>query len=246
MRSGALAVGVTILCLVGVYASCGGSEDTSGTGGTGASSTGSECSGGANPGLGPFDAECADCHGVVGDPAPPPDTMGQFDTTLPAVGAHQSHADPSTWHRQIGCGECHVVPAYYGDPCAPTHEDGTVDVVWGPVAQQGTYDPLTATCSNVYCHGGTLEPDNEGGGAPTIRAPQWTVVDGTQAGCTLSCHTHPPGGTHDILTDCPTCHGEVIASFDETDPASSVFADPSKHIDGIHQAIGAGGAGGSG
>lgn len=242
MQRGVLAAVVTIIGLASAYANCGGGDDTTSTptGGAGGDSCGD-----ADPGLGPFDAECADCHGVVGNPAPPPCTMGLTDTTYPSVGAHQSHAGTSTWHREIGCGECHPVPSYYGDPCVPTHEDAKVDIVWGPVAKQGTYDELTATCSEVYCHGGTLEPDGAGG-APTIRAPKWTTVDGTQAGCTQSCHTHPPGGTHDVLTDCPTCHGEVISSFDETDPAASVFADPSKHIDGIHQAIGAGGAGGSG
>jgi predicted CxxxxCH...CXXCH cytochrome family protein len=246
MRHGVLAVVVSIIGLAGGYASCGG-DDTSPNGTGGGSG---ECSGGAAPGIAPFDSACGTCHGVEGNPAPPPCTMGMVDTTYPSVGAHQSHVGTSTWRRQIGCGECHPTPStcpdiaegLCGDPCVTTHEDGIVDVAWGSVAQQGTYDSLTATCSNVYCHGGTLQPDAIGS-PPTSRAPQWTTVDGTQAGCAISCHTHPPGGTHDILTDCPTCHGEVISTYDELDPAAAVFADPSKHIDGIHQAIGVGGAG---
>jgi predicted CxxxxCH...CXXCH cytochrome family protein len=252
MRNGVLAVAVGIIGLASVYANCGGSGDTGETAAGGSGAGGSSACAGANPGTGLFAAECGTCHGEQGNPAPPPCTMGMTDTTYPSVGAHQSHVAGGTWHRQIGCGDCHPTPSscpdptfpnLCGDPCVSTHEDGIVDIAWGPVAQQGNWEPLTATCTSVYCHGGTLVPDGAGGGEPTIREPKWTTVDGTQAGCAISCHTHPPGGTHDILTDCPTCHEEVISSFNAADPASSVFADPSKHIDGIHQTIGVGGAG---
>lgn len=216
---------------------------TTGTAGT-AGSGGTSCDGGANPGTGAWAPECGDCHGESADPAPPPDTLGNTATTEPRVGAHRTHQGTSVWHRQIGCIECHPVPNSSPDPCVTTHENSSTDIVWGPVAQQGNYDATTNVCSNVYCHGATLEPDGTSG--TTIRNPDWTLTDGTQAGCGISCHTHPPGGIHYDRTDCETCHFEVITAYNAADPPNSTWADASKHIDGIHQFVDMGGAGGTG
>jgi predicted CxxxxCH...CXXCH cytochrome family protein len=73
------------------------------------------------------------------------------------------------------------------------------------------YDPGTATCSNVYCHGNgafLVAADRSPG---LVRSPRWTGGE-TQAFCG-SCHGTPPlDGKlgHTIATSlgtCAQCHG---------------------------------------
>jgi predicted CxxxxCH...CXXCH cytochrome family protein len=161
---------------------------------------------------------CNACHGSEDNAAPPVDTNGNSDTTLTTVGAHQPHLGPSTWHREVECSDCHVVPAAVDDP---GHiDDPPAELTWGAVPlADGATPTADASCTGVYCHGTTLEP----GG--TLTAPVWTTVDGTQAVCG-TCHSLPPGGTHTTLDACELCHGAVI-------DASDNFVDPSLHINGV-------------
>jgi predicted CxxxxCH...CXXCH cytochrome family protein len=165
---------------------------------------------------------CHSCHGSAASNAPPPDTQGRSDTTLVSVGAHQSHLN-ATLSNPVACAECHVVPGLVG---APGHIDGIAEVVFGTLSSTGpvtpAWDPTAAKCSTVYCHGATLS-----GG--TNSAPQWTVVDGSQAACG-TCHGLPPTGAHPVTSaPCGRCHEDAATT---APPAITV---PAQHIDGTVQ-----------
>jgi predicted CxxxxCH...CXXCH cytochrome family protein len=149
---------------------------------------------------------CTACHG---DPsrsglvaaAPPRGPQGETSTATPAVGAHQAHLADGPLRPAVACGECHVVP---GDL---SHVDGIAAVAFGALATAGgarpVWNPSTASCSAVYCHGATLA----GGSAPQ---PVWTRVDGSQAACG-ACHgVPPPTGRHGTHAGhgvaCGSCH----------------------------------------
>ena len=124
---------------------------------------------------------------------------GANTTANRAVGAHQSHLGPSTWHHEVQCTECHVVPTTTStDPAFPLHLNGVRDIVWGPLAKSGVYSEMTTTCTGTYCHGATLKGDLAG--VVSNRTPKWTTVDGSQKACGTSCHTLPPGGGHTTST----------------------------------------------
>jgi predicted CxxxxCH...CXXCH cytochrome family protein len=203
-----------------------------GASGDGASADGAGADAAADAGLTVWPVECMLCHGSV-NPAPPkPFPVGGGNaTTNRLVGAHQSHLGPSTWHHEVACSECHIVPTSAAqDPLFPTHMNGVNDVVWGPLAKSGAYSPTTESCSGTYCHGATLKTDAPGLGSN--RTPKWTTVDGSQKACGTSCHTLPPGGGHPTSTACPTCHTAVIASFVPGNPPAVVWKDASLHING--------------
>jgi predicted CxxxxCH...CXXCH cytochrome family protein len=165
-------------------------------------------------------AGCDTCHGSGGNPAPPVDLEGDSATTARGVGAHRSHvATGSTWHRDVPCSECHVVPSTID---APGHLDATrpADLTWGPLATSGGAVPAFdgTRCSGVYCHGSTL------GGGGTIPSPAWTTVDGTQAACG-TCHALPPSAPHPSAANCYFCHPAVVDS-------TRAFVDPTLHING--------------
>jgi predicted CxxxxCH...CXXCH cytochrome family protein len=142
----------------------------------------------------------------------------------------------STWHLQVQCTECHAVPASIGDPLVPTHMNGTDDLIWGPLAKAGTFDTTAFTCTGVYCHGATLKAD--AAGQTSNRTPKWITVDGSQIVCGKSCHTTPPGGGHPGGDACPTCHGQVIATFTPGNPPTATWANASLHVNGIVEKVG--------
>ncbi len=172
---------------------------------------------------------CTACHGTAAtnDPAPPKGTKGETLTTQPAVGAHQQHLASSTWHRDVQCSDCHVVPA------SSLHSNGVDDVDFGAIAATGgttpAWDSTAVTCNAVYCHGATLPAANAGG--TTKKSPVWTTVNGTFDSCGASCHTNPPGGTHPASTACANCHTDVIQSYDPNQK-TAVWNDRALHIDG--------------
>ena len=191
----------------------------------------------------PYPEFCATCHGTVGNPAPPPDMDRNTDTTVMTVGAHQAHFKESAWHLHVGCNQCHLVPvtATY-DPNVPTHLNDENDINWGAIAQSGTFDAVTGTCTGSYCHGATMAPDIEG--VTTIREPVWNLVDGSQMICGQACHSLPPNDAeHEQQPDGPLptacaapdagCHSAVFSTYDELDPAAAVWANPDLHIDGV-------------
>lgn len=178
-----------------------------------------------------FPTVCTTCHGdsSVGDPAPPKAVSGSTDPSSPKVGAHQKHLRPSTWRHAVACNDCHDVPS------SPTHSDGKTDFKWSWLAGPATYEPTTASCASVYCHGATLLPATVGG--TVLRSPVWTAVDGAASRCGESCHTNPPGGGHVASNSCGTCHGDVIASWDPVGKVAT-WKDPSRHVDGRIDLVG--------
>jgi predicted CxxxxCH...CXXCH cytochrome family protein len=163
------------------------------------------------------DRPCDTCHGSAGNPAPPRDTRDNLTTGSRGVGAHRSHVESSTWRAPISCDACHQVPtstASLGHIDSPLPAELRFGAIAGPAASwSGT------TCSNVYCHGGTLGA----GGAAT--RPVWTVVNGSQSQCD-SCHGAPPPAPHPVDSDCGKCHDTM------TPGGGLVITDPARHIDG--------------
>ncbi len=153
---------------------------------------------------------CNVCHGSVTSDAPPQDTSGNVATTARGVGAHETHLTTSIM-AAIDCDACH-------DPVGATaygHSDGAVDM--NPAAGWDDAD----TCSSSYCHDGARDGDT-----PT---PDWTLVDGSQNACD-DCHGNPPTSNgHTSVTDCSSCHDEVMNDDDVT------FKNPALHIDGTVQ-----------
>lgn len=176
---------------------------------------------------------CTSCHGnaATSDPSPPNGTKGETLTSQAAVGAHQQHLAAANWHRQVACTDCHTVPT------STAHSNAVVDFNWGgPAAADGatpTYNSSNNACAGSYCHGGTLLGPKPGGSTKT--SPVWTVVDGSYDACGSSCHTNPPGPTHTTATNCPTCHGAVIQSFNPATNAAT-WADATLHVNGIVEA----------
>lgn len=172
---------------------------------------------------------CIVCHGSAKNAAPPLALNSASVTSDPGVGAHQSHLGPSSWHHEMLCTECHLVPptANY-DPLFPKHRNGILELTWGPIAKSGSYASLT--CTGTYCHGATLKADRKN--STSNRTPKWTTVDGSQKVCGTSCHTLPPGGGHTQSTACETCHSMVVSSFAPGNPPTVVWKDASLHIDG--------------
>ncbi|MBI5490284.1 MAG: CxxxxCH/CxxCH domain-containing protein [Deltaproteobacteria bacterium] len=162
---------------------------------------------------------CNGCHGSEANPAPPVDTSGNSGTAAVGVGAHQSHlATGSSWHADVACSECHVVP---GTIDAPGHLDTLLpaELTFGPRATAGGAAPdfNGTSCTGVYCHGATLS-----GGSLT--APAWTTVDGTQAECG-TCHGLPPTEGHPVASHCSYCHPSVV------DDALTIV-NPALHVNG--------------
>ncbi|MBI5507285.1 MAG: CxxxxCH/CxxCH domain-containing protein [Deltaproteobacteria bacterium] len=175
---------------------------------------------------GTIDVTSVTCTGCHGDPAtgssyPPRGTHGELQSSDAAVGSHVAHMEPSAWHRQVACGDCHLVPT------SPGHTNGVVEVPLGGLAVAAgstpAFDDAALSCTNVYCHGATLFPANAAG--VIRRTPVWTQVDGTFNACGSSCHTNPPGVPHPQVGQCSTCHAAVI-------DANAVIITPSLHIDG--------------
>jgi predicted CxxxxCH...CXXCH cytochrome family protein len=171
-------------------------------------------------------SSCTSCHGSGDNSAPPSDTLGQSDTFIMGVGAHQPHLASSSWHRTVVCSECHVVPSAVDDP---GHIDELpAEMTWTGVATADGADPSfdhdAGTCSSVYCHGGTLIAGGD------LTEPVWNVVDGTQAACG-TCHGLPPGPTHPDSLECSVCHGDVVDD-------SLGFVAPERHVDGTVDVIG--------
>lgn len=141
---------------------------------------------------------CTFCHGdrTSGIAAPPRGTNGETSPTARAVGAHRTHVTAGGLARAFSCDVCHALPTNLA------HVDGDPSPRFGTLSRTAQsnpqWDPAALTCSNVYCHGGTLS-----GGTRTI--PVWTTVDGTQASCG-SCHGTPPPAPHPQAADCSGCH----------------------------------------
>jgi predicted CxxxxCH...CXXCH cytochrome family protein len=139
---------------------------------------------------------CKGCH-VEG-----PTSCGTCHEKTPSSGAHPAHT------AQLGCQECHRVPARWDDPGHIVDDGPPAEVVLGPLAardldpprrsQPPAYDASTGRCENVYCHGGGW-----GDARATHPTPVWTGQG--QATCG-SCHGTPPAD-HASTAACANCHG---------------------------------------
>ncbi len=182
---------------------------------------------------------CNTCHGSANSVAPPEDLAGNSSTTSPGVGAHQTHLSASDLTDVLGpaCSHCHADVTSF--PSAG-HIDGgpaSADVVFSSFATSDgelatVYDPSTATCSNVYCHGGFEFLKSEST-APFVYTGtsitgnnllmEWTDVGTNQAECG-TCHGLPPTG-HTPIPTCSGCHPRVV------DGANNIIG-PDLHING--------------
>ncbi len=164
---------------------------------------------------------CNTCHGSEISDAPPASTLGATDTSDVTVGAHQSHLVDNNIRRAVACEDCHVVPESVE---ATGHMDSPpAEVTFSALATTGSpnasWDRVSATCTDVYCHGATL-----GGG--TNNVPEWTDTSGSQTVCG-TCHGLPPPAPHPEGDACVDCHvATVDADYGLTD----------KHINGVVEA----------
>jgi predicted CxxxxCH...CXXCH cytochrome family protein len=192
-------------------------------------------------------SSCAGCHGGQDNwtGAPPTDTRGRSDPSLPSVGAHTAHVQAGALATAIDCDACHPKPAAFD---SPGHMDGKVQIVFGARATAGgavatRYDASTTRCANVYCHGGFL-------GGNQWNVPVWTA-GASQAACG-SCHgdplatasalpradrilasgrAHPrlaPGATN---ATCNVCHPATVKADGTIDVAGGKHADGAPQID---------------
>ncbi|MGI5863909.1 MAG: CxxxxCH/CxxCH domain c-type cytochrome [Myxococcales bacterium] len=146
---------------------------------------------------------CSSCHGGQGNAAPPFDTHRNESTSVPGVGAHQSHVRDGALRKAVGCSECHPAPSSR-DATGHLDGDGRAELVFGELARKSGANPSYdgTSCSSTYCHGAMLS-----GG--TLRDPEWTKVDGTRATCG-TCHGAPPPAPHLQNESCATCHSGTV------------------------------------
>jgi predicted CxxxxCH...CXXCH cytochrome family protein len=194
-------------------------------------------------------ADCTTCHTDPGGPSSCTTCHG----APPMSGAHVAHVTSPTLGRRQDCAQCHQVPEVYtaaGHVITATGEvDGPpAEVIFGALAQATvaaadrkgppTFDPASATCSNVHCHGDTLGDDSL---ARTPR-PMWNGGP-TQAECG-SCHGAPPGN-HPPGAQCGSCHvGDLAAAHvngvvDLGDTAlgcNGCHGSPERPLTGAHRA----------
>jgi predicted CxxxxCH...CXXCH cytochrome family protein len=181
---------------------------------------------------------CNSCHGSAASPAPPRDLEGNTDTSAIGVGAHQAHLTAAHGiSAPVACSACHLVPAAVN---SPGHLDGSLPATLtfqGIAISDGAtpaYNHATATCSNVYCHGGgnTLAGDTS---ANLFRTPVWT--GGSENIACGSCHGLPPKDTNHAATltllDCYQCHPSTIDKTGAIIVSGSPGAATSTHINGV-------------
>lgn len=180
---------------------------------------------------GTADASCITCHdnGVT--------DCTTCHSSLPSRGAHAAHL-PDTLEFGASCESCHSVPTEWDAVGHVFLEDGSLDpppvevMLSGKAAEDGPsmaregppqYDPETASCDNVYCHGDTFADANA-----AITMPVWTGgID--QAACG-TCHGLPPENHGMGLDECHLCHGEVV------DADLNIIA-PELHVDTMLQVV---------
>ncbi|HIJ89158.1 MAG TPA: CxxxxCH/CxxCH domain-containing protein [Desulfuromonadales bacterium] len=195
-------------------------------------------------------AQCGKCHAQEGTV-----TAGApfYSTAIPKVtlntnakvGAHTAHlASVDRLHPVLSCSDCHGTVTL-GDP---THMNGATTFVFSALAKTGnlnpSYNPLTGTCSNVYCHGAAMPSGIVSGSntTPQWNNPNYLPATLTVAGCG-TCHGFPPpssshsavtipvgfpSATVAIGTTC-SCHGNINPTGNSY---ATIFVDPAVHING--------------
>lgn len=166
------------------------------------------------------------------------DCVGCHDGTTapsPTSGAHAAHVSGGAYSAGASCAECHQ------DRLASHATNTTPTVAFGDLADQtdrildpglasprtgsaaASYDATTGTCSNVYCHGATLD-----GSTGTVVTPAWTSTAGV-SGCD-ACHAAAPSlnGFHPASTStCSKCHAGTV------DGTNAILAAGGLHVNGV-------------
>ena len=203
--------------------------------------------------------------------APPKDVARDTAASAPGVGAHQKHLIAGTTGKSVKCQECHVVPNTWSDPghiSRPTmiankhtamfvssavgtqvatvlFNDTLANLVTGggSLVPHPSFDPVSAKCSNTYCHGNWMLQKSSApqvaqgvydGTATTMvganASPAWN--GGSAEGQCSSCHGQAPNTATPVghifvdVQGCWVCHGDV------TD-ASGNIVNKAKHMNGV-------------
>jgi predicted CxxxxCH...CXXCH cytochrome family protein len=118
----------------------------------------------------------------------------------------------------MGCEGCHPLPAEW---FVEGHLDAVVTVQFpsGSLAATGGLTPAWdgAVCSQVYCHGVSLD-------GAQYPEPRWTDTFEGGLDC-VACHGQPPPTPHPADDECEECHE---ASYSE-----SGGLDPDRHPNGV-------------
>jgi predicted CxxxxCH...CXXCH cytochrome family protein len=155
-------------------------------------------------------AACTSCHDGG------PTACATCHAGGPTTGAHATHLLGGPLERPTTCDTCHVVPARWDQPGHILDAAGEPDPAPAEVAlaAPATFAATGATCSDVYCHGGSLDD-----AAATHPAPAWYGPPG-QAACG-GCHGAPPADHAQAA--CERCHP---APFEGGRPRPT-------HLDGV-------------
>jgi predicted CxxxxCH...CXXCH cytochrome family protein len=152
------------------------------------------------------------------------------DDTDPGVGAHTQHLTGDTYGTPLECADCHVVPR---DIDGTDHFfDGRGEIRFSALAAAGgvgpAWDPVTRTCSQVYCHG-ALPPDEDDEDWEPKLTFAWDESASVELECD-GCHLVPPSLTrtglpHPPSPACEVCHDDANIDLEITDK--------SLHINGV-------------
>ncbi|HEX5061561.1 MAG TPA: CxxxxCH/CxxCH domain-containing protein [Kofleriaceae bacterium] len=165
---------------------------------------------------------CTTCHGST-TAAPPKDLAGNTARTSKGVGAHEQHLATSTWHRDVACSSCHVVPQTLN---SPGHRDGDniAEIIFDTLNPTGVYTVATTTCSNQYCHG------NGRGSNGTI---SWLTTGPLACNACHATNGQGMSGDHSKHINgenmqCSGCHRDVVQG-------STTIINALLHVDGAKQ-----------
>ncbi len=139
---------------------------------------------------------CSTCHDAEPRTAGHPAHLARYECT-------ECHQVPDRWDA-----EGHILRGGVADP-APAEVTFGEAARWRPdfadAGGEPSFDPGTATCSGVYCHGDTL-----GDPAAAHTQPVWTGSDQAECG---SCHGVPPA-SHGPIEQCTACHPASAGHID--------------------------------
>ncbi|HEY5945470.1 MAG TPA: CxxxxCH/CxxCH domain-containing protein [Kofleriaceae bacterium] len=170
-------------------------------------------------------ARCGDCHGgdfqggKVGVSCVTCHAQGPTDCSTCHGQGRESRAHAVHRDAQIGCAECHRVPAHWDDPGHIVDDGPPAEVSFGAlaaltIAAADRAGPPTwdgERCSNVYCHG-DVWPKLAG----TDTRPRWDQRPSEF--CSTGCHGLPP--PDHASANCVQCHAGL------------------RHVDGVVQVTG--------
>lgn len=196
---------------------------------------------------------CIGCHGGNRDSAgmprdftgaPPASLTGRKDDTARGVGGHLVMVNGRSLFTGTDCQTCHIKPAFV---LASTHftpfgaeADGRAEVVFSGLAQVfssrygfSTFDTLTGTCANVYCHGAfpggdTARVVNFYGGSPEAFCGSCHEFSSNYAALGGRHYKHNPDS---LGLPCITCH------FSTVDSGNSIRLAFGKHVNGVFDVV---------